>query len=291
MRPAFALILSITLASCGDKPSEHPAPPSDGKTVLTTFYPTQYFAERIAGDSLTVDCPVPEGADPIFWQPDRGSLQRYQAADLIIINGAQFEKWLATASLPESRIVDTAKSFEQDFIRYETTTHKHGSAGEHSHDGIDGHTWLDPINAKVQAATIRQELAKRWPEHAAAFEKNFAELVADLDALDAACKEVDPAQAILASHPAYNYIARRYGWRVTNVDLDPETLPAKDAIPAGHPAKVILWESMPREKTIALLEKQHGLKSIVFSPAELKGEEDYLATMHANIARLKEAQE
>lgn len=292
MRPVLAFILSITLAACGDKPSEQSASPSGGKTVLTTFYPTQYFAQRIAGDFLTIDCPVPEDADPIFWQPDRASLQKYQAADLIIINGAQFEKWLATASLPESRIVDTAKSFEQDFIRYETsTTHKHGSAGEHAHEGIDGHTWLDPINAKVQAATIRQALAKRWPEHAAAFEKNFAALVADLDALDAACKEVDPAQPMLASHPAYNYLARRYGWKVTTLDLDPETFPAKDAIPASHPAKVILWESMPREKTITLLEKQHGLKSIVFSPAELKGEEDYLATMQANIARLKQSQE
>ena len=292
MRTYFpAVIVACLLSACGDKTPEKPAQKSDGKTVLTTFYPTQYFAQRIAGDHLTIDCPVPADADPIFWRPDKAALQKYQAADLIIINGADFEKWIGTASLPENRIVNTTKSLEQDFIKYEgSTSHKHGTDGEeHTHSGIDGHTWVDPVTAKIQAATIHQALAKKWPEHATDFEKNMQSLVTDLDALDDALKEIDPDQPLLASHAAYNYLARRYGWKITNLDLDPEILPPKDAVPADHPAKIILWEGEPREKSVALLQKKHGLKSIVFSPAEMKGEQDYLATMQANIERLKSA--
>ncbi len=61
------------------------------------------------------------------------------------------------------------------------TSHRHGPEGEHTHKGIDGHTWLDPINAKIQAAAIRQAFAKKWPAHAESFERNFQSLVADLD--------------------------------------------------------------------------------------------------------------
>lgn len=294
MRSALLTLICLAglLSGCGENRSAHqPAPESDGKTVLTTFYPTQYFAQRIAGEHLNIECPVPAGADPIFWRPDAGAIQQYQAADLVIVNGAEFEKWIATVSLPENRIVDTAESFQQEFIRFEDrSAHQHGPEGEHTHEGIDGHTWLDPINAKAQAAAIRRALEKQWPEHAPEFEKNFQSLVTDLDALDEALKQIDPKQPLLASHPAYSYLARRYGWKITSLDLDPDALPPRDAIPADHPAKIILWESAPRDKTIAILEKTHGLKSIVFSPAELEGDQDYLATMQANIARLKQAQ-
>ena len=290
MRIPFIILSSAVLVSCGGETSTEPEPRSDGKTVLTTFYPTQYFAERIAGNHLSVICPVPDDADPIFWRPDKESILKYQSADLIIVNGAQFEKWLTTTSLPEGRIIDTAKSFEQDFIRYQdSTTHKHGAAGEHTHEGIDGHTWLDPINAKVQAAAIHQAFAKRWPSHAADFEANFQKLVADLDALDAKFKEIDPTVPLLASHPAYNYLARRYGWKITNLDLDPAQMPPKDAIADDHPAKLLLWESEPNDKGVALLKKRYGIESIVFSPAELKGDQDYLETMHANIEALSTA--
>ena len=290
MRVTAILLSLILLISCGDD-SDNNAEPAAGKTVLTTSYPMQYFTERIAGDQLTVECPLPDDVDPIFWRPDSAALQKYQTADLIIVNGAKFEKWIATVSLPESRIVDTAKSFEQDFIVYESDiTHKHGKDGEeHSHSGIDGHTWVDPITAKKQAATIHQALAKKWPEHAATFEKNFTALVADLDSLDAALKELDASQPLLASHPAYNYLARRYGWKITNLDLDPSTMPRKGAISPDEPAKIILWDAEPIEKAIAILERDHGLKSIVFSPARQRGEQDYLETMRANIKRLSDA--
>ena len=293
MRPFIMLLVLAGLVSCGDKPTPDSPVGTSGNTVLCTFYPTEYFAQRIAGDLLEVSCPLPQDEDPSFWRPDAASLQQFQAADLIIINGAGFEKWLATASLPESRIVDTAKSFEQDFIRYESKiTHRHGKDGEeHSHSGIDGHTWLDPVTAKVQAAAIHQAFAKKWPEHAAAFETNFKSLVADLDSLDSALKTLPPDRPLLASHPAYGYLARRYGWKVTNVDLDPRSMPRRESIPADHPAKIILWESEPNEKGVAILERDRGITSVVFSPAKQRSQQDYIETMRANISRLAAALE
>jgi zinc transport system substrate-binding protein len=289
-------------AGCDEAPQTNTPTAPEKPVIYTTFYPAQYFAQRIAGDKLEVVCPVPEGEDPIFWQPDDQARAAYQQADLVILNGAGFEKWAATANLPASRVLDSAKPLEAEFIRYEdAVTHSHGPGGEHAHEGIDGHTWLDPLNAKIQAEQIKLELVKRWPEHAAGFEWNFAQLADNLDNLDADLRgfaELAATAPMLASHPAYNYLARRYQWKLKSLDLDPDTMPSDEAIAkirtlqVDFPARILLWESPPRPEIAARLAEELKLKSIVFSPCELLSAEDreasrdYLSVMRANNARL-----
>lgn len=271
--------------------------------ALTSFYPTAYLARRLAGGLVAVDCPVPEGEDPIFWQPSRADLERYRNARLVILNGAEFEKWAIHASLPASRVVRSADGFKDRFLTFDTgITHSHGAAGEHSHEGIDGHTWLDPINAIEQSKAIGKAMSEAWPEHAQAFATNLTALEADLTSLDSAFKALTPRLAgvkLIASHPAYDYLAERYGWAITNLDLDPELGLTEGAIAevaqaiGNHEGKsVLLWESEPSESVY-----EAPFASIVFSPAELAGvgkaepAEDYLAIMRANIARLDAALE
>ncbi len=299
------LVVAGALCACGGKGGEGKAGPGGRAkpVVYTTFYPTTYFVQRIAGDLVEVVCPVPPGEDAIFWQPDDAAIGAYQEADLIVVNGAGLEKWVATASLPESRMVDTAKPFAAEFLRFEkTVNHSHGPAGEHAHEGIDGHTWLDPVQAKVQAGEIEKALARLLPAHAAAIAARARALRADLDALDAGLREASAAlggQPLLASHPAYNYVARRYGLNLRNLDLDPETMPDDATFAAirdvllTHPAKLILWESSPGEEIAKRFEAELGLRSVEFSPCELmdpaaraKGE-DYLVVMNRNLANLR----
>ncbi|MCD4669558.1 MAG: zinc ABC transporter substrate-binding protein [Actinomycetia bacterium] len=270
--------------------------------VCTTFYPTTYFAQRIGGDWIEVSCPCPSDADPIFWLPDAKALETYQKADLIIVNGASFEKWLTKVSLPQSRVVDTAKPFEESFIVIESSvTHSHGPEGKHTHEGIDGHTWLDPINAKTQASQIENALIKHFPTHKDAFKAGHLSLVKDLDALDAKLKSVSTKlsdQTLLCSHPAYNYLARRYGWKIKNFHLDPETMPDDQTITkiklflGEQPASLMLWEAEPAKEIATWFETQLDIKSIVFSPCEGLDPADitkgttYFSVMNANIDTL-----
>jgi zinc transport system substrate-binding protein len=228
---AVAILASgVLLVSCGDG-SNGEETESSGPVIYTTFYPTTYFTQRLVGDLAEVVCPVPVDEDAIFWNPTPEMIARYQAADLIIVNGAEFEKWVAKASLPLGRIVDTAKPFAAEFVKFEhAMTHSHGPAGEHAHTGTDGHTWLDPLNARVQVGEIRDALVGLLPEHAEAIRQRGDALLADLDALDAELKKMAAdydGAAIYASHPAYNYLARRYGLNVVNLDLDPGEMPAR----------------------------------------------------------------
>ena len=304
----------VTVGGCERKESGQPAAGTPGEAaktaaqplvVYTTFYPTTYLTQRIGGDAVKVVCPCPVDADPAFWMPDEQTVAAYQQADLIVVNGASFEKGLAKVTLPESRIVDTAKPLADELIVLEkTVTHTHGPQGEHSHEGIDGHTWLDPINARIQAGEIRNALVARLPDRAQAFEQGYAGLVEDLEALDARLKGLAGKlgdQVLLCSHPAYNYVGRRYAWNLKAYHLDPETMPDDETFAeinsylAEQPAKYMLWESQPTEEIADRMSKELGLESIVFSPcealdsAQLEAGEDFLTVMNGNVQRLEEA--
>ncbi len=294
----IVLVVGMLGAGCGKKASQS-ATRTAKPVVYTTFYPTKYFTERIGGDCLDVICPVPADEDAIFWMPDTKAIQAYQKADLIVVNGAKFAKWVQKVSLPESRLVNTARPFEDTFINFEhATVHSHGKVGEHAHEGLDGHTWVDPINAKIQAAEIKKALVKRFTEHEAAFEEGFAALAKDLDALDKKLKTYQAVyknQPLLASHPAYNYIARRYGWNIENLDLDPKEMPSDTAFQKiketlkKHPAKHLIWEAYPTRAIADRMQKELGLVSIEFSPCELLSEgekasgKDYISVMRDNL--------
>mgnify|MGYP006095619551 CR=1 FL=1 len=292
------LVVGMLSVGCGQKVPETTT--RTGKPqVYTTFYPTQYFAERIGGDFIDVVCPVPEDEDAILWMPDASAIQAYQKADLIILNGAGFAKWVQKVSLPETRVINTAKPFEDTFIRFEhTTVHSHGKVGEHAHEGLDGHTWMDPVNAKIQANEIKNALKKRFPEHEGAFEKGFAALAKDLDALDEKLKVYQAAykdEPLLASHPAYNYIARRYGWNIKNLDLDPKEMPSDEVfqgikdILKRYPARHLIWEAYPTKAIADRMRNELGLISIEFSPCELLSEHaqhsgsDYMSVMRRTL--------
>ncbi len=295
------LVVGICIAGCNRQATPTNETANGKPVVVTTFYPTQYFCERIGGDLLEVVCPVPADEDAIYWKPDAEAIQVYQNADVIVLNGAGFAKWVSKVSLPENRIINSAKPLEDELITFRhVAMHSHGPGGEHAHEGIDGHTWVDPVNAKHQATEIKQALVKKYPQHKAAFEQGFTALAKDLDALDAKLKELSfGKQPLLASHPAFNYLARRYDWNIKSLDLDPEKMPSDRVIQGiqeiltNHTAKYVLWEAAPTNEIADRLEEELGLTSIEFSPCELLAEQDiqegldYLKVMQQNLENLQ----
>jgi len=263
---ASGLLASALLCGCGgSKTANGTTSPeaSGGKpVVLASFYPLQFFAERIAGDLADISCPL--------------HIAALQAADLILLNGAGFEKWPDTTVLPDESVVRTADAITEPLMKYEdAVVHSHGPGDVHTHEGTDGHTWMDPMMALVQAQQVHDALAKRLPaEHKTTLEKNFAALSGELRQLDAAFKEIKPPGVIFAEHPAYQYPARRYGWTVEHVDVEN---------PPSKKTGLLLWEGEPSKKV-------PGFSNLVFSPCESAPESgDYLSVMRDNLSRLKDA--
>ncbi|MGB5340651.1 MAG: metal ABC transporter substrate-binding protein, partial [Thermoanaerobaculia bacterium] len=140
----FLFLLSISmLIGCSGEVSDTPGP-QDPKppspyaptplSVFATNYPLAYFAERIGGEQVEVSFPAPADVDPAYWAPAPEVIADFQQADLILLNGAGYEKWLERASLPASRLVDTSVAVESSYIPLdEGVVHTHGPEGEHSH--------------------------------------------------------------------------------------------------------------------------------------------------------------
>ncbi len=264
--------------------------------VYTVNYPLAYFAERIAGDLVDVHFPEMEG-DPAFWNPSPEEIVEYQNADLILLNGALYAKWVPKVSLPQSTQVDTSAGFKDRFIALdEAGNHAHGPGGAHVHGEVAFTTWLDPQLAILQATVIRDAFSSHWKEHAAEFESGFLALEKDLLSLDAELEKVFASlgkQPLLGSHPVYQYLTRRYKLNLRSVHWEPdEASDAQmwrelDAILETHPARIMLWEGVPMVETKARLAEK-GIQSIVFDPCGNRPSVgDYLSVMKSNLHGLE----
>jgi len=191
-------------------------PVNTKRRVAVVNYPLQYFTKRIAGDRVEIVFPVPQEEDPAFWKPQDKDIVQYQQADLILLNGAEYEKWLPSTVLPLTKQVVTSQVFMDRYVTNgEVITHSHGPQGMHSHGLIDFNTWMDPQQAALQAQSVRDELVRLVPGAEKEFDANLLALqkdLADLDATLAAVSSHLDKEPLLGSHPVYQYTARRYGW-------------------------------------------------------------------------------
>ena len=130
MRASTLIIVLMVLAAPGCRDEAHEAAAPGRPLVYTVNYPLQYFAERVGGGAVEVRFPAPADVDPAFWTPDAETIVAYQNADLILLNGASYAKWIAHATLPPSKLVDTSASFKDRYLKIEgTVSHAHGPEG------------------------------------------------------------------------------------------------------------------------------------------------------------------
>ncbi len=265
--------------------------------VYTVNYPLKYFAERIAGKHAKVVFPAPRDVDPAFWAPHPDTIVAYQSADLILLNGADYANWVNKVTLPQRKMVNTAADFKGDFIKLTgTASHSHGPGDKHAHGVTAFTTWLDFSQAARQAETIKNALVRKRPKLETDFVRNYQALEQDLLSLDKQLKTILSStthQSFFASHPVYQYFARRYGLTLKSLHWEPDTFPRDSqwaelkAMRGGHPATWMIWEGEPNPRSAQELEKL-GISSLVFDPAaNTPPEGDWLSVMRGNIERLK----
>lgn len=305
MSTRTTILLAITLNMLGcSRPDASVDQRGSGRTsavrsVYVVNYPLKYFARRIAPDEIDVLLPTPQRIDPAFWRPTPEDVAAFQMADLIVLNGAQYAKWIESVSLPPARIVDTSVGFSDQLIEIEDAApHRHGPEGAHSHGNVASVTWLDPMHAIAHASAIRDALAERWPDDAETFETNFRSLETDLTRLDSLLQGAITGSseiALLASHPVYQYLARRYNLNIISVQWEPTDAPTEErlaelrAILAEHPARIMLWEDTPTPQMHDELQAI-GIQPVVFAPcANAPADGDYLSNMKINAQNLAKA--
>lgn len=266
-------------------------------TVYAVNAPLATFAERLAGDAAEVVMPVPPGRDPAFWRPSIADISAVQSADLILLNGASYAQWTTKTSLPRAKLADTSRTFADDFIVTETITHSHGPEGEHSHQGIASHTWLDFAQAAQQAEAVANVLTRSLPGEKESIAAALTALKADLAALDARARSLGERFAgvvLIASHPRYQYLARAYGLTIESLEWEagetptPDQWLAFDDLVADSGARALIWEGTPSDEAATAL-AERGLAGSVFATGANRspGELDFVALMQRNLDDLE----
>lgn len=267
--------------------------------VYVVNYPLKYFAERIGGNHVRVEFPVPPDVDPAYWNPDLANISAFQRADLILLNGAGYAGWVARVSLPQSKMVDTSRKFKDRYISIkEVMTHSHGAAGQHAHEALAFTTWLDLTLAVRQAEAVAWAMDRKRPELRDTFQRNYKALAGDLNALDRDIQAIVSQQSsmpLVVSHPVYDYFARRYGLNIMGVHWEPDQVPGSEqwskfkAILRQHPAKWMIWENQPVQASVDGL-KTLGVDSLVFDPCgNVPDQGDFMTVMRRNVDNLRKA--
>ena len=292
------VILLVLLSGCGGE-NEKSDVVSDSKalSVYVVNYPLKYFAERIGEDRVEVKFPAPADDDPAYWSPGPDIIATYQEAGLVLLNGANYAKWISKVSMPSSKMVDTSGSFTNRLIELEDqTTHSHGPEGNHAHRGWAFTTWLNPTLAVEQARSVKDALSAKIPGSKIEFANRFAELEKDLLEIDKQLKGIlsaDSQRPIVFSHPVYQYFSRHYKLNSRSVHWEPDAMPDERMWQAlihllnTHPAKWMIWEGTPLPEITERLAEM-GITSVVFDPCAGKPEQgDFMSVMKQNVVGLQ----
>lgn len=297
MKTFFSILLGFGLIACNNSVSKKKDTKSNDKLqVFAVNYPLLYFTERIGGEYIELIYPIPNNIDPAYWEPSGADLEKIQEVDLIIDNGAGYAKWIEKVSLPNSKIVNTSKSFEDQYIQVDVNaTHSHGSDGEHVHYGYAFTTWLNFQMAALQAEAIMKTLIEKQPQHEELFTSNFISLQSDLLSLDdqmAVAAEKISGNTVFVSHPVYQYLGQAYGLKIVSEHWEPGENPNEDQWIEfiqrlkDNPANLMLWEGAANE-SVKLKLSELKVSSVVFNPcANMPSDGDFINVMKGNIQNL-----
>lgn len=196
---------------------------SELTTVAVSILPQREFVQRVAGDLVRVEVLVLPGHSPATYEPTPRQMTRLAEADLWIRIGVPFEGSVLhnlAEVAPNLRIVDGAQGIE--LVTMDSSPHPTdaGPAAGHEHL-VDPHFWLDPLLVKIHARTIASELCNLMPSNCDQLQNNLIQFHAELDAVnERIASTLKPAAGrdLFVFHPAYGYLARRYGLRQVAVE-------------------------------------------------------------------------
>ncbi|OZI21557.1 metal ABC transporter substrate-binding protein [Bordetella genomosp. 9] len=214
--------------------------------VVASFSILGDMTRQIGGEDVQVDTLVGPDGDAHEYEPTPADARALSAAQLLVVNGLNFETWLGrlvkSANFKGATVVASQGVQPRDFgaddvagqaaeagvqgggsagrgAREGHDAHDaHGAHGAHDvHDAhTDPHAWQSLANGAIYARNIGAALAKADPAHADAYRQRTDAYVARIEALDKQVKQAFAAlpperRRVVTSHDAFGYFGQAYG--------------------------------------------------------------------------------
>jgi manganese/iron transport system substrate-binding protein len=177
--------------------------------VVTTFTVIQDIAQNVAGDKAIVESITKPGAEIHDYQPTPLDIVRAQAADLVLWNGFNLERWF--------------EKFFQEVKEVPGVVVTEGIAplgiAEGPYSGKPNpHAWMSPSNALIYVENIRKALVKYDSANADAYNRNAASYSAKIKALDEPLRKrlsaiPENQRWLVSSEGAFSYLTRDYNMK------------------------------------------------------------------------------
>jgi ABC-type Zn uptake system ZnuABC Zn-binding protein ZnuA len=171
--------------------------------------------KNIGGDQIDMSVLLPPGADPHNFEPSPKDIVLVSEADLIFINGAGLESFMAR--LLENTGGNATVVSLSDGLELIDAAEEGGHAGGSNDGGSDPHVWMDPNYVQHWVTRIEQALSEADPGHAAAYKangQNYRQALSDLDGwiIRQVAQVPEVNRKIVSDHVVFGYFARRYGF-------------------------------------------------------------------------------
>jgi zinc transport system substrate-binding protein len=289
---AVALGVVLTGAVSGCRPTT-----SGEHTVVASFYPLAFIAERVAGRYNDVVDLTPPGVEPHEYE-----MTVRQVAQVDLARVGFYESGISPS-------VDQAMANDSPDHTLDVADVVHlaapvaGSGVESTSNDRDPHFWLDPVLMQQATRALAGTMAGADPAHAAYYRRQGALLVRDLGRLDrayAATLASCATRTVVVSHDAFEYLARRYHLDVVPIaGLEPDAEPSLQrlhdlaGIIRDHGVTTVFFETLAGPALAQSLAGDLGLRTGVLDPIEGLTSADphvtYLTLMRRNLAALAKA--
>jgi manganese/zinc/iron transport system substrate-binding protein len=199
----FALISSVF--GCTNTQPEPPSGSSGWRVVCTTGMVAD-VARAVGGQRVAITTLMGEGVDPHLYKASPGDVELLESADLICYSGLHLE----------GKLAETLEQIAHRKASCALAEHLPKDRILSSEDGFhDPHVWFDVALWAESIDSVRAALTKLDPEHAEEFAANAKRYYAELQQLDAECREKlasipKSRRVLVTAHDAFRYFGRAY---------------------------------------------------------------------------------
>lgn len=189
---------------------------------------------QAAGDAAEVTVLMKRGQSPHAYSPSPREIAALEEADIIFVNGLDFEEGLINIleSMDDALVVSVSAGIEPipgtphddhaDEDEHGDDDHDDDHAGEDEHDhgeGGDPHFWFSPLNVIQWTENIEHALSAADPGNAANYEESAEAYIAELRALDDDIREAvsnipESDRKLVMDHQVVGYFAAEYGFEI-----------------------------------------------------------------------------
>lgn len=291
----FTLVGTIAIGGCGGNNNEA----GRSTTVVASFYPLAFAAERVGGVRVTVKNLTPPGAEPHDLELSPKQIDAISDADAVIVLGGGFQPAIDTAAQQR----DEGLLEVLDAIPSPGAGRGAGAGAENAAD--DPHVWLDPVVMKSVVGEVAKTLTAVDAAGSADYRANAETLTIELDALHAQMTSGlarCTRKEFVTSHGAFGHLAARYGLTAEGVaGLSPGAEPSPSRLAAlvdlvqRTGATTIFSEALMPADLAETIARETGARTDVLDPLEGLDDEqiaegaDYFTVMRSNLAKLQAA--